>query len=284
MPIPIYQVDAFTDRHFAGNPAAVCLLKEPRDATWMQNVASEMNLSETAFIVSREDGYDLRWFTPAVEVDLCGHATLASAHVLWEEADLPDDCEACFHTRSGVLTARRDDGWIELDLPAYAAEPVTPPADVLAGLGAEPVAVSLARGGHNHVVEMACEEVVRELKPDFSRFRRLSTGVIATSRGDDPEVDFVSRYFAGTFGIDEDPVTGSAHCVLGPYWQDRLGKSEFLARQISTRGGTLKVRVAGDRALIAGKAVTVLVGEIRDSHLFSVHRSCRRREPSAENR
>ena len=270
MSIPIYQVDAFTGRSFSGNPAAVCLLTEPRDAAWMQNVAAEMNLSETAFLVGRRDGYDLRWFTPTVEVDLCGHATLASAHVLWETGTLGGDEPARFHTRSGVLTACRDSDWIELDFPAFEPEPASPPADLIEGLGAEPVAVALARQGHNHVVEMTSEQAVRALTPDFQRFRGLDTGVIATARGDDPEVDFVSRYFAGAFGIDEDPVTGSTHCVLGPYWQQRLGKSEFLARQVSKRGGVLRVRVAGDRARIAGQAVTVLRGELTEPALAAV--------------
>ena len=267
MSIPIYQVDAFSNRCYGGNPAAVCLLSEPRDAAWMQDVAAEMNLSETAFLVRRNDGYDLRWFTPAVEVDLCGHATLASAHVLWETGALDPGVSARFHTRSGVLAATLEDDWIELDFPAFAAEPASAPADLIEGLGAEPVAVAVARDGHNHVVEMSSERVVRALEPDFRRFRRLDTGVIATARGEDPEVDFVSRYFAGAFGIDEDPVTGSAHCVLGPYWQQRLGKSEFLARQISRRGGLLRVRVEGERARIAGQAVTVLRGELTEPAL-----------------
>lgn len=264
MSIPLYLVDAFTAHPFAGNPAAICLLSAPRDAGWMQNVAAEMNLSETAFLVPADEGFDLRWFTPTVEVDLCGHATLASAHVLWETGRLPADADARFHTRSGLLTARRDGEWIELDFPAYPAELVSPPPDVLAGLGVEPVAVSLARDGHNHVVELASEAAVRALEPDFTRFRRLETGVIATARGDDPGVDFVSRYFASAFGIDEDPATGSTHCVLGPYWQKRLGKSELRARQISARGGELRVRVEGDRTAIAGQAVTVLGGELVD--------------------
>ncbi len=262
MLIPIYQVDAFTDRPYAGNPAAVCLLTEPPDDAWMQDVAAEMNLSETAFLVARGDGYDLRWFTPTVEVDLCGHATLASAHVLRETGQLAEDAEVRFHTRSGVLTARFNEGWIELDFPAFPAEIVTAPAELSESLGAEPVTVALARDGHNHLVELTSERTVRGLQPDFTRLRRMKTGIIATSRGDDAGIDFVSRYFAGAFGIDEDPVTGSTHCVLGPYWQGRLGKSEFLARQVSQRGGTLKVRVAGDRTLIAGQAVTVLRGQL----------------------
>ena len=268
MSIPIYQVDAFASRSFAGNPAAVCLLTKPRNAAWMQDVAAEMNLSETAFVVPREDGYDLRWFTPVVEVDLCGHATLASAHVLWETGHLGVDRSARFHTRSGVLTARqisrRDGDWIELDFPAFPAEAVTPPADLIEGLGAQPVSVSLARNGQNYVVEMQSEAAVRRLQPDFGRFRRLKMGVIATAPGDAPQVDFVSRYFGSAFGIDDDPVTGSAHCVLGPYWQKRLGKSEFIAHQISRRGGVLRIRVKDERTFIAGQAVTVLRGELTE--------------------
>ena len=270
MSIPIYQVDAFADRSFAGNPAAVCLLTKPRDAAWMQDVAAEMNLSETAFPVPREDGYDLRWFTPEVEVDLCGHATLASAHVLWETGHLPVDRSARFHTRSGVLTARRDGDWIEVDFPAFPAEAVTPPVDLLEGLGAQSVSVSLARSGQNYVVEMQSEAAVLRLQPDFGRFRRLKMGVIATAPSDDPQVDFVSRYFGSAFGIDEDPVTGSAHCVLGPYWQERLGKSAFIAHQISRRGGVLRIRVEGERTFIAGQAVTVLRGELTETTTAAV--------------
>lgn len=262
MPIPLFTIDAFTDRVFAGNPAAVCLLPEAADVAWMQDVAAEMNLSETAFLVAAGDGWNLRWFTPTVEVDLCGHATLASAHVLWATDRLATDEEARFHTRSGPLGARRDGDWIELNFPAYSASETTAPLDLLEGLGAEPVAVSVARDGHNHVVELSSEDAVRALRPDLARFRRLTTGVIATARGDEPDIDFVSRYFAPAFGVDEDPVTGSTHCVLGPYWSERLGKRELLARQVSRRGGLLRVRVDGDRTRIAGQAVTVLRGEL----------------------
>lgn len=269
MTVPIYQVDAFTNRPYAGNPAAVCLLDDPGagDPGWMQHLAAEMNLSETAFLVPTDDGWDLRWFTPTVEVDLCGHATLASAHVLWEVGRAVIDETIRFRTRSGLLKAGRDGDWIELDFPAYRSEPVTPPADVIEGLGAEPVAVFLARNGHNHIVELASEKAVRSLKPDFERFRRLKTGVIATARSDDLRYDFVSRYFASAFGIDEDPVTGSAHCALGPYWQNRLGKDEFLAHQVSKRGGVVRVRLVGERAHLGGQAVTVLRGELSEPAL-----------------
>ena len=263
MSIPIYQVDAFTDRPFAGNPAAVCILPESRDESWMQSVASEMNLSETAFLVERDDGYGLRWFTPAVEVELCGHATLASGHVLWEAGLLGPGEEARFHTASGLLSARRHDEWIELDFPTLAPEPCPAPPQLIEALGVEPTWVG--RNDHNHLVEVDTEQVVRSVRPDFSVLRRLGTGVIITAPGDDPRFDFVSRYFAPAFGVDEDPVTGSAHCCLGPYWQDRLRKSELVAFQASRRGGVVKVTVEGDRTCLAGQAVTVLRGELAES-------------------
>ena len=262
MTIVLHQVDSFTNRPWAGNPAAVCLLNEPGLPAWMQSVAAEMNLSETAFLVPRDDeGFDLRWFTPTTEVDLCGHATLAAAHVLWELGLLAPDTPARFHTRvSGVLTARRAGDWIELDFPTYAPLETSPPAALLEGLGVEPVWVG--RHGDNHLVEVDCDSTLRGLHPDFAKFAELATGVIATSRSDDPSYDFVSRYFATAFGIDEDPVTGSAHCYLGPYWQDRLGRSTFTAYQASQRGGVVKVTVDGDRTCIAGQAVTVLEGTL----------------------
>ncbi len=261
MPIALYQVDAFTDRPFAGNPAAVCLLDEPGDPVWMQDVAAEMNVSETAFLVPRVDGFDLRWFTPTTEVDLCGHATLASAHVLWEQRRLAPEAEARFHTRvSGVLTAHRVGEWIELDFPTYPPTESPAPAALLDGLGLVPVWVG--RHGENHLVEVESEQTLRELRPDFSKFAQLDTGVIVTSRSDDPHYDFVSRFFATAFGIDEDPVTGSAHCYLGPYWQQRLGRDTFTAYQASGRGGVVKVTVAGSRTRLAGQAVTVLRGEL----------------------
>jgi predicted PhzF superfamily epimerase YddE/YHI9 len=260
MTIPIHQVDAFTDRLFAGNPAAVCLLTEPRDEAWMQHLASEMNLSETAYVVPRADGYGLRWFTPAVEVDLCGHATLASAHVLWEVGLLPPDQDARFHTKSGLLTARRDGEWIELDFPAYPPQACAPPPLLLESLGVEPAWVG--RSADKFLVELASEPAVRAVTPDFGRLRDLDAGVIVTSRSDDPGFDFVSRFFGPAFGIDEDPVTGSAHCHSGPFWQDRLGKSELLARQISRREGVVRVRMMGDRTILGGQAVTVFRGEL----------------------
>lgn len=262
MTIPLYQVDAFTDKPFKGNPAAVCLLPEPADEIWMQSVAAEMNLSETAFLHPQDDGFNLRWFTPAVEVDLCGHATLASAHVLWETGVLPLQEPAQFLTRSGLLTAAYHRDWIEMDFPAKAPEPVTPPEGLLQALG-----VSTHYTGSNrmdYLVEVETEEAVCTLNPDFVRLAQLPVrGVIVTSRASMPGYDFVSRFFAPTAGVPEDPVTGSAHCCLGPYWQSRLGQTELTAYQCSRRGGTVKVRVTPDRVFLSGQAVTVFRGDLQ---------------------
>ncbi len=253
----IYQVDAFTTTPFAGNPAVVCVLPESASERWMQDVAREMNLSETAFLVGGDDGYQLRWFTPLVEVDLCGHATLASAHVLWETGDADPGETIRFHTKSGLLSATRDGDWIELDFPATPVAACDPPSELLDGLGVSPVFVG--KSIFDYLVELTNEAEVRALAPDFSTLGRVDTrGVMVTSRSDSPERDFVSRFFAPGTGVDEDPVTGSAHCALGPYWQERLGKSEFAARQVSARGGELRVSVDGDRVRIAGQAVTVM--------------------------
>jgi PhzF family phenazine biosynthesis protein len=260
MPIAITQVDAFTGRPFAGNPAAVCILRDVPSEEWMQSVAREMNLSETAFLQPREDGFNLRWFTPAVEVDLCGHATLASAHVLWETGVVDAATPARFHTRSGLLIARRNGGEIELDFPATRPEVATPPDGLSEALGATPVAV--ARSRFDYLAELESEDIVRKLQPDFRALRKLPVrGVMVTARGEG-QYDFVSRFFAPAAGVDEDPVTGSAHCCLGPYWQERLRRDEFMAYQASARGGEVRVKVAGDRVLLSGKAVTVLRGEL----------------------
>ena len=258
---PIVQVDAFTGEAFAGNPAAVCVLPGPRDERWMLLVAREMNLAETAFLHPVADGYSLRWFTPTTEVDLCGHATLASAHVLWESGRLPREQAARFQTRSGVLTATRDGALIELDFPATPPEEAAAPDGLAAALGASPRYVGRSR--FDYLLELDNEDAVRALRPDFACLRAIQTrGVIVTARGASPAVDFVSRFFAPAFGIDEDPVTGSAHCCLGPYWERPLGKRSFAARQISERGGDLRVTLAGDRVRLAGQAVTVLRGEM----------------------
>jgi PhzF family phenazine biosynthesis protein len=257
----ITQVDAFTDTPFAGNPAAVCLLPAPRDEGWMQKVAREMNLSETAFLVPQADGYALRWFTPAVEVALCGHATLASAHVLWEDGHLPPGRQARFHTKSGLLTGDRAGEWIELDFPAKREEPAPAPAGLAEALGAAPKYIG--RNQFDYLVEVDGEATVRGLKPDQGALAALPVrGVIVTARADSPGYDFVSRFFAPGSGVAEDPVTGSAHCALGPFWQSRLGKRELVAYQASPRGGVVRVRVAGERVMLGGKAVTVLRGEL----------------------
>jgi PhzF family phenazine biosynthesis protein len=260
MTVPLYQVDAFTDHLFGGNPAAVCLLDEARDEAWMQAMAAEMNLSETAYLVPRPDGYDLRWFTPTVEVDLCGHATLASSHVLWETGRLKPDQEARFFSKSGPLAARKQGDWIELDFPVYPPQACEIPAGLVDGLGVEPVWVGVSRG--MYVVELESEAVVRGLSPDFARLSAVDGGIIATSRSAEPDFDFVSRFFIPAYGIDEDPVTGSAHCHSGPYWSGHLGKTEMLAKQVSRREGIIRVRLAGDRTYLGGQAVTVFRGDL----------------------
>lgn len=262
MSLTITQVDAFTNRPFGGNPAAVCLLPRPAAAAWMQQVAREMNLSETAFLVRRDDGaFDLRWFTPEVEVDLCGHATLASAHVLWEGGHLAAGSPAVFHTRSGRLSATLCDGWVEMDFPSEPDEPTAAPAALAAGLGADPAYVG--RNRFDYLVEVDSEATVRNLAPDSRLLAEVATrGVIVTSLADTAGFDFVSRFFAPGTGIDEDPVTGSAHCCLGPYWRRRLGRAQFTAWQASKRGGLVKVAVRGERVMLSGQAVTVLRGEL----------------------
>jgi PhzF family phenazine biosynthesis protein len=262
MAIRIVQVDAFTNKAFSGNPAAVCALPQPVPDEWMRNVAREMNLSETAFLTPCDGGYQLRWFTPAVEVDLCGHATVASAHVLWEDGHLPAGQQARFHTRSGLLLADRRGEWIELDFPAKAVTAALGPAELLPALGvAHPAFVG--KNAFDYLVEVDSEETLRALDPNYSELRKVAVrGVIVTARAAGGEFDFVSRFFAPGSGIDEDPVTGSAHCALGPYWSERLGKSEFTAFQASARGGVVRVRLQGDRVILGGQAVTVMTGEL----------------------
>lgn len=261
--VPIIQIDAFTDTPFRGNPAAVCMLSEPRDDRWMQDVAREMNLSETAFLrpAAQPNEYALRWFTPAAEVDLCGHATLASAHMLWEHGYADPERPLRFHTRSGVLSAERQGGWIEMDFPATPVTPCAAPAELAAALGG--VAARFIGCSHfDLLVELESAEMVRALAPDLTQLARIDArGVIVTSRADTDEHDFISRFFAPRVGVPEDPVTGSAHCSLAPFWAERLGRDALVGHQASARGGVVRVRHAGDRVRIAGQAVTVLRAE-----------------------
>jgi PhzF family phenazine biosynthesis protein len=259
------QIDAFADRPYTGNPAAVCLLQQEGGARWMQAVAAEMNLSETAFVWPAGKDFELRWFTPAVEVDLCGHATLAAAHALWTEGRVTDNDGIRFRTRSGVLTAARHGDLIELDFPATPpaeAQPGAEPlADVEAALGVEPV--HIARSDFDLLVVVDSAETLRRVRPDFPRLRGIAVrGVIVTSASDDPRFDFLSRFFAPGVGVDEDPVTGSAHCCLGPYWGERLGKTTMTAFQASPRGGVVEVRLCDSRVVLGGNAVTVFRGEL----------------------
>ncbi|HEV8205411.1 MAG TPA: PhzF family phenazine biosynthesis protein [Acidimicrobiia bacterium] len=262
MGAPLFQVDAFASGPFTGNPAAVCLLDAPGDPAWMQSVAAEMNLSETAFVhaLDGEAGrFGLRWFTPTVEVDLCGHATLASAHVLWETRRLAAAVAARFETRSGVLTATRAGDDVELDFPADPVTAAEPERDLLDAIGLRDAVASTGRIGW--VLEVADASAVRDARPDFTRLATFDIAVL-TARADDAAYDFVSRCFGPKFGIDEDPVTGSAHCALGPYWAERLGKTELTGYQASARGGVVRVTVDGDRTVLGGRAVTVTRGEL----------------------
>jgi predicted PhzF superfamily epimerase YddE/YHI9 len=256
----IYTVDAFTDNTYSGNPAGVCVLESGKPVKWMQSVAAEMNLSETAFLLKAPEGYMLRWFTPKTEVDLCGHATLASAHLLWETG-LCDDDEITFHTKSGELGAKRVGRWIELDFPLEMDEETEAP-----GLLRESLGVPFKYVGKNrmdYIVEVEDEQTVKNLQPDFALMKLMTVrGVLVTATSDKSGFDFVSRCFFPALGIDEDPVTGSAHCCMGPYWAKKLGKRQLSARQISQRGGELRLSVLDERILIYGEAVTVIKGEL----------------------
>ena len=261
----IFQIDAFTDKPFRGNPAAVCILTRHHDDAWMQNVAREMNLSETAFLEGKENGYNLRWFTPAVEVDLCGHATLASAHALWEGGYMDAKEQVRFYTRSGLLTAKLKGGWIEMDFPAEPETRAPAPADLSKALG-----VGFKYVGKNrfdYLVEIDSEETLRRIDPDFALLNTMPMrGVIVTSPSGSGEYDFVSRFFAPQVGVNEDPVTGSAHCCLAPYWAVRLGRDEMVGYQASSRGGFVRVRVDKDRVYLGGQAITVLQGNFTDTY------------------
>ena len=259
--LSLFQVDAFTDRPFSGNPAAICLLDCERNTDWLQAVAAEMNLSETAFLLEQGDDFSLRWFTPTTEVDLCGHATLAAAHVLWEQRLLAPNTTARFHTRSGLLRATRSNGVIELDFPATPAEPAPEPPGLLAALGLDKG--DIYRSRFDYLVIVDDESVVRALQPAFSTLGQVEArGIMVTARSDDPAYDFVSRFFAPAAGIDEDPVTGSAHCTLAPWWAPHLGKQYMTAFQASKRGGVIKVSLQDDRVHLGGRAITIFSGAL----------------------
>jgi PhzF family phenazine biosynthesis protein len=259
---PIWIIDAFTDRAFAGNPAAVCLLASEQESGWMQAVAAEMNLSETAFVRPLAEGFQLRWFTPLCEVKLCGHATLASAHALWESGAVGDEQAIRFHTASGVLTATHARERIELDFPATPARACDARPGLLEALGAQPNWVGQTEFDTLLLLESA--DTLRRMQPDFRRLATIETrGVIVTAASDDARFDFLSRFFAPAVGINEDPVTGSAHCALAPFWAERLGKREMTAFQASPRGGVVHVRVLGERVILGGQAVTILKGELQ---------------------
>lgn len=261
MKTPFFHIDAFAEQAFAGNPAAVCLLAQPADAVWMQQVAAEMNLPATAFLSPQADGFQLRWFTAQTELEFCGHGTLASAHAVWAAAKLAPDVPIHFDTCGGRLTATQVDGWIQLNFPATPAVAAEPPPNLLDALAVE--ALYVGKSKFDYLVEVASESIVRALQPDLNLLRSVPTrGVIVTSRAATPSYDFVSRFFAPATGIPEDPVTGSAHCCLTPYWCERLGKTEMVAYQASPRGGLLRLRQAGDRVYLSGHAVTVLAGEL----------------------
>ncbi len=262
MKTQIFQVDAFTSQPFKGNPAAVCILDNPQEDQWMQNVAREMNLSETAFLLREGELFKLRWFTPMVEVDLCGHATLASAHILWEQGYLPAEQKALFSTRSGLLTAQKRGEWIEMDFPAKPEEPTAEPSGLAKALGVE--IKYLGRNKFDYLVLVAKEEEVWQLQPDFALLKNLPVrGVMVTSKAEKGPYDFISRFFAPQVGVNEDPVTGSAHCCLGPFWAKRLGKDELLAYQASPRGGLIKVTLQESRVLLSGQAVTIFQGTLQ---------------------
>ncbi len=261
MKLQITTVDAFTREQFGGNPAAVCVLDAPLDEAVMQKIAMEMNLSETAFLHPEAEGWRLRWFTPEAEVQLCGHATLASAHTLWERGVVAPEDVITFHTFSGnLICSRREDGKIRMDFPARKTEVEVVPTEFFAALGVTPVFVGVSES--NYLVEVENEDTLRSLVPDLRLLASLPLwGTIVTSRSASPDYDFVSRFFAPAKGVGEDPVTGSAHCTLAPYWSLKLGKLQMTGFQASKRGGVVGVEDAGERVVLLGDAVTVLRGE-----------------------
>jgi PhzF family phenazine biosynthesis protein len=257
----LYQVDAFTDESFKGNPAAVCLVGRQTKATWMKAVAREMNLSETAFIAPGRGCWHLRWFTPKQEVDLCGHATLASAIVLFERDPGLRDKPILFKTRSGDLYARWVDGEVELDFPAMRYRRISYESNVDRALGFTPW--DSVWSGNFYLFEAEDEEIIRKANPDIPAIEKLPISeVIITARSKNPEIDFVSRFFAPQLGIPEDPVTGSAHCLLAPFWAEKLKKTTFTAYQASQRGGTLHLQLEDERVKIRGAAVIVFEGQL----------------------
>ncbi len=265
--VPLTIVDAFTAEPFAGNPAAVCLLAEPADAGWMQRLAAEMNLSETAFLVPQgEDRFGLRWFTPEVEVPICGHATIASAHVLYEAGHVDPGARVAFETLSGRHEATREDGWIALRFPRFDAAPEELPAPLAEALGIRPPRCARLVGDPfaepAWIAQLDDEAAVRACAPDFSNGAGWPGSVIVTARASDEPADFVSRFFAPVAGIPEDPVTGAAHCALAPWWAAQLGRDELVGRQISARGGTVRVRLVDEGVRLAGQAVTVVRGAV----------------------
>lgn len=260
----LFQVDSFTDQPFAGNPAGVCILPEPQTDIWMTALAREMNLSETAFLWPEEPGYRLRWFTPRVEVTLCGHATLAAAHILWQQGLVQRNRKISFKTLSGTLNAAMEgDDWIALDFPAQPVAPVETPPMLLKALGLGEVPF-VGRYRNSYLVEAARESEVREAFPNFDALLQVDMrSVVVTAKASSPPFDFVSRYFAPAVGVNEDPVTGSAHCALAPYWAAKMQKPEMLAYQVSARGGMLRVRPQGERVILIGQAVTVFEGYLK---------------------
>lgn len=262
MTADLHLVDSFCEQPFRGNPAAVCILDRGASTTWMKAIAGETGASETAFLLPHSRGWNLRWFTPAVEVDLCGHGTLAAAFTLWCTGREQPGSEIVFHTRSGLLTARQQDDWILLDFPAEPAVPFPGPEGLAEALGTKPSFVGKNR--FDFLVEVPSAAIVEQMEPDMATLAKIpARGIIVTARSDQPDYDFVSRFFAPSIGVPEDPVTGSAHCCLGPYWGERLGKTVMTGYQSSPRGGIVRVTLAEDRVILGGKAVAVFSGNLR---------------------
>ena len=257
----IIYVDAFARKPFCGNPAAVCILPEDIDDLLKQNIALEINFSETAFLFPFKSGYRLRWFTPKNEVDLCGHATLASAHVLWEKEIVSKSEKIDFYTNSGLLIAEFKDNYIIMDFPSTPPAECSLPQELANALGV-PIKYS-GKSQFDYIVEIESEEVLREISPDFSLLQKVDTrGVIVTAKSMDRKYDFISRFFAPGAGVNEDPVTGSAHCCLGPYWEKKMNKSEFHAYQASPRGGELSVNVMEDRCVLIGECISIMKADL----------------------